>query len=152
MRTEYTFTYTKFAASIFIFVCTFNLNSIDAQSLRGKVFDQYKIPLIGAYIENINSDHPHHTHSRELGDFILEDVHLGDTLQVTFFGFEKDKTLNLSILSRILTLRLIPFNLLRKFSAKYPVYSSDNMQEGEKQNKFSYAVSILIMERTLQLR
>jgi len=91
MRTKNTFAYTKIAVNIFILVFLFNLNSTDAQSVRGKVYDQYKIPLIGAYIENANSDHPHHTHSRELGDFILEDVHVGDTLQVTFFGFENQK-------------------------------------------------------------
>jgi len=91
MKAANIYIYIKVVLSIFMIVCIFNIHSIDAQSIKGRIFDQYKTPLIGAYIENANSDHPHHTHSRELGNFILEDVHVGDTLQVTFFGFENQK-------------------------------------------------------------
>jgi len=136
MRIENTFIYTKIAVSIFILLCIFNLNSTDAQSIRGKVYDQYKIPLIGAYIENVNSDHPHHTHSRELGDFILEDVHVGDTLQVTFFGFENQKIIIENADKELVII----------------LDSSDNTQEAEKPSKFSCAVLILTTEQILQLQ
>jgi len=106
MRTRKIYNNTKIITSIFVVLCFFNINIVDAQILKGKVFDQYRTPLVGAYIENLNYDHLHHTHTRELGDFILEDVRIGDTLQVTFFGFEnqrvivKDINVELAIIMR----------------------------------------------------
>jgi len=86
MQTKKTIIQLKVIPIICTILCISNL--LNAQNLAGEVFDEYRIPLIGVYVENINSEHPHHTHTREFGDFILEDVHAGDTIQVTFFGFE----------------------------------------------------------------
>jgi len=86
MQTKKTIIQLKVIPIICTILCISNL--LNAQNLAGEVYNEYKTPLIGVYVENVNSEHPHHTHTREFGDFILEDVHEGDTIQVTFFGFE----------------------------------------------------------------
>lgn len=62
--------------------------SIHGQSVSGKITNQYNQEIIGANIVNIKSDK--HTHSNEKGEFIIESVAVGDTLQITYIGFESE--------------------------------------------------------------
>ncbi len=57
-----------------------------AQALKGRVLDQTSSPLIGAYI--IHNASEHHAHTNESGYFVLSGVNEGDTLLVTYIGFE----------------------------------------------------------------
>ena len=67
-----------------VFVCL--LAGVTAQSITGRVLTSDRSPVIGAYITHLNSEH--HTHTNELGNFELDGVSIGDSLRVTYLGFE----------------------------------------------------------------
>lgn len=66
------------------FLCFSSLGS--SQTLNGKVIDQNNNPISGAYVVHLQSDH--HAHSNEDGFFILNDIQLGDSLQVMHIGYK----------------------------------------------------------------
>ncbi|WP_232830125.1 TonB-dependent receptor [Lewinella sp. IMCC34191] len=58
---------------------------LTAQTVEGRVLSADRSPIIGAYIIHLNSEH--HTHTNELGNFMLDGVSPGDSLQVTYLGY-----------------------------------------------------------------
>lgn len=56
------------------------------QKISGKVVNNNNAPTAGAYILNISSEE--HTHSLENGNFVLDQVAVGDTIQVIHLGFK----------------------------------------------------------------
>ncbi|MEL6865507.1 MAG: TonB-dependent receptor [Bacteroidota bacterium] len=60
--------------------------SIFGQTLAGHIEDATKSPIVGAYIIHLQSDH--HAHSNEFGNFFINGVKTGDTLQITHLGYE----------------------------------------------------------------
>lgn len=77
--------------------------SLHAQSLKGRVLDQSSSPLIGAYI--IHNASEHHAHTNGSGYFVLSGVDTGDTLQVSYVGFET-QTFVVEDLNRDVTIRM----------------------------------------------
>ena len=76
---------------LFFTITVFFFNSSSGQSLlRGKVIDQYNSPLPDAYLFSKTGNH--HTHTNSLGLFELSNLSPGDTLIISFLGFE---TINL---------------------------------------------------------
>ncbi|MFL0094241.1 TonB-dependent receptor [Tenacibaculum maritimum] len=69
-----------------------------AQTLKGKVFSYSNTPIAGANI--LNRSDTHHTHSNKRGDFILQQVTLGDTLVISHINYKK-KTVVVRKLSEI---------------------------------------------------
>ncbi len=59
---------------------------IYGQSITGTVVDEHDQIIQEANILNVNTDQ--HTHSNELGAFTLENCTIGDTLQVSFVGYQ----------------------------------------------------------------
>ena len=57
-----------------------------AQSIEGEVLDKYKQSIREANIVNINSKA--HIHSNEYGKFTLENSAVGDSLRISYLGFE----------------------------------------------------------------
>lgn len=60
--------------------------SLFAQALKGRVTDTGGSSLPGAYIIHLVSEH--HAHTNEEGYFVLAGVNLGDTVQVSYIGYE----------------------------------------------------------------
>ncbi len=56
------------------------------QSISGNVCDSDKSPIIGAYVLKVSTEK--HTHTNELGNFLLKDISIGDTLQIMYLGYE----------------------------------------------------------------
>ncbi len=56
------------------------------QILKGKIVDEYEQPIQEANILNKNTEQ--NTYSNFKGDFSLEKVSIGDTLQVSYIGFQ----------------------------------------------------------------
>ena len=54
-------------------------------SVSGKVFDEEKAPIVGAYVIKQSSDV--HTHTNEAGDFLLNNALPGDTLKIMYLGY-----------------------------------------------------------------
>lgn len=72
----------------FIFILLFFLGqAMFGQVVVGKLLDESKEAIEGAYIFNHNRDK--HTHSNELGYFKLKETYVGDTLFIGALGFEK---------------------------------------------------------------
>ncbi|MFL0091259.1 TonB-dependent receptor plug domain-containing protein [Tenacibaculum maritimum] len=69
-----------------------------AQTLKGKVISYSNTPIAGANI--LNRSDTHHTHSNKRGDFILQQVTLGDTLVISHINYKK-KTVVVGKLSEI---------------------------------------------------
>lgn len=73
-----------------IFLCTLFFllisNQIFGQTITGKIIDKYQEAIQTANIINKNSDN--HTHSNEIGEFTLENCSIGDTLQISFIGYQ----------------------------------------------------------------
>jgi len=61
-------------------------SSLLAQTITGNVVDEYQRPIQNANILNKKTDF--HTHSNEKGEFTLENCSIGDTLQISFIGFQ----------------------------------------------------------------
>ncbi len=64
----------------------FLTTTLCAQSLSGRILTADRSPAIGAYILHLNANA--HAHTNELGNFQLPGVQVGDSLQVTYLGFE----------------------------------------------------------------
>lgn len=60
--------------------------TLSAQVLEGKVSDLYGTPIQDAYV--IRHSGSEHTHTNELGAFRLGGVQPGDTIDISFIGFE----------------------------------------------------------------
>jgi outer membrane receptor protein involved in Fe transport len=54
--------------------------------VTGRVTDENRSAVVGAYVTHLNTEH--HTHTNELGQFVLEGAQAGDSLQVTYLGYE----------------------------------------------------------------
>ena len=59
---------------------------VSAQVFEGNITDQSKNKLEGAYI--VDTKNGEHAHSDLNGDFILKNISVGDTLQVSYLGHE----------------------------------------------------------------
>ncbi|MGB3798735.1 MAG: TonB-dependent receptor [Lewinella sp.] len=70
--------------SLFLLIACLSAG-LAAQTLEGRVLSADRTPIIGAYIFHLNSEH--HTHTNELGNFLLEGVTAGDSLQITYLGY-----------------------------------------------------------------
>ncbi len=79
-------------------------SQINAQSVQGTITDESNLPLIGAYVFNKTSNS--HTHTLENGIFNLDKTQLGDTLQITFFGYE-DEMIILKNISKPIKVKLV---------------------------------------------
>jgi len=67
-------------------VFAFSLQSV-AQSLKGKIVDQFNEPLENVYV--VNDATNTHTHSSENGNFTIEKTRVNDLIQISILGFEK---------------------------------------------------------------
>lgn len=78
--------------ALVIVVFAFSLQSV-AQSLKGKIVDQFNDPLENVYI--VNEATNTHTHTSENGSFFIEKTRVNDIIQISILGFEK-KTIKVS--------------------------------------------------------
>jgi hypothetical protein len=97
-----------------------------AQTITGKVIDHSKLPLEDVYIYVLNSNN--HIHTNRKGEFTLENVKIGDSLQVSHISYKTitltikkiDEPLTIEIEEKVLSLSeiIIPKNLnaLKVFS------------------------------------
>ncbi|MFK7808933.1 MAG: TonB-dependent receptor [Saprospiraceae bacterium] len=70
--------------SLFIFLL--GISSASAQSLSGLIVDDSNDPVVAAYVTHSQSEA--HTHSNELGHFMLKEVSVGDTIYVNLLGYK----------------------------------------------------------------
>ncbi len=75
-----------FPALLFLLVLS---GALGAQNARGTVKSKSGETLVGAYVSHVNSDV--HTHSDEFGNFLIRGVTEGDTLLISYLGFEPRK-------------------------------------------------------------
>lgn len=61
------------------------MQNLDAQDLRGRITSQKGEPLIGAYVLVKSADT--HSHTDEYGDFLLRGLSIGDTLLISYLGY-----------------------------------------------------------------
>ncbi len=61
------------------------------QTVEGKVMDEFRTSIPGADVAHLNSKQ--HTHTNELGQFSLQGVSIGDTLEIVHIGFEAKKVI-----------------------------------------------------------
>jgi hypothetical protein len=61
------------------------MQNLDAQDLRGRITSQKGEPLIGAYVLVKSADT--HSHTDEYGDFLLRGPSIGDTLLISYLGY-----------------------------------------------------------------
>ena len=59
---------------------------LKAQTITGKIVDEKQKPIQEVYIINKSTDK--HSHSNENGDFTLENVNIGDIIQISFVGYQ----------------------------------------------------------------
>ena len=59
------------------------------QTIKGFVFDSNKQPVVGAYVLSSLSDE--HAHTNELGQFLMKNIPISDTLEVIFLGYETEE-------------------------------------------------------------
>ncbi len=70
-----------------LILLTFLINGcLYAQTITGKIEDAYQQPIHGAAILNKKTDS--HTHSNEHGEFALDNCSPGDTLKISFAGYQ----------------------------------------------------------------
>jgi outer membrane receptor for Fe3+-dicitrate len=60
--------------------------SLFSQTITGKVVNEYNQPIQDAHVVNNKIDN--HTHSNEKGVFSLENCSVGDSLQISFIGYQ----------------------------------------------------------------
>ncbi|WP_334058252.1 TonB-dependent receptor [Polaribacter sp. P097] len=72
--------------TVIFVVFAFSLQSV-AQSLKGKIVDQFNEPLENVYV--VNEATNTHTHSSENGNFTIEKTTVNDVIQISILGFEK---------------------------------------------------------------
>ncbi|GAA3640398.1 TonB-dependent receptor [Flavivirga jejuensis] len=70
------------------------------QSLKGKVINTEKESISDVQILDLATKH--HTHSNKKGEFVLEDINVGDTLKVSHIGYEINNTIINSLSSPII--------------------------------------------------
>lgn len=73
----------KYTLLISFILCTVQSFAMD---VKGKIVDTEGSPIIDAYILKI--DGSFHASSNELGIFTCKDAHIGDTLVISYLGFE----------------------------------------------------------------
>ena len=73
---------TIFAPLVFLLFPLFLWGS----NIKGVLVDKTQSPIVGAYIIHLQSEH--HAHSNEFGKFFINDVEVGDTLQIVHLGYE----------------------------------------------------------------
>lgn len=91
----------KLFSTVLIFL--FFILQVNAQTLKGRVLDRARSPVIGAYI--IHNESEHHAHTNELGYFVLAGISEGDTLEVSHIGFET-QIIVVENLSKEVTIRM----------------------------------------------
>ncbi|MEM9919996.1 MAG: TonB-dependent receptor [Bacteroidota bacterium] len=75
-----------FNTLLFAFFILIFQNTLSAQDLRGKVVDTQNSPVVEALIHNpVGSKH---SHSNARGEFVLSGLSVGDTVIVSFLGFQ----------------------------------------------------------------
>jgi len=72
-----------------LFVVLFCSISTFGQTLKGRILDTFNQPLENAYV--VNNANNNHTHTNEIGNFILENTTANDILQISILGYEKRK-------------------------------------------------------------
>ncbi|WP_020568330.1 TonB-dependent receptor [Neolewinella persica] len=99
-----------FPKLISLFVLLLFMQTLSAQDIRGKVTSVKNEPLIGAYVLVKSTDV--HTHSDENGSFLLRGASLGDTLVISYLGFEPERVIVTDFSERLdLKLESSSFNL-----------------------------------------
>jgi len=71
---------------LMLLISFFAQTAISAQDIRGRVTSEKGEPLIGAYVLVKSTDV--HTHADENGNFLLRGTSVGDTLLVSYLGFD----------------------------------------------------------------
>lgn len=89
---------------VFTFII-FGVSSLKAQKLQGSVISDQNEAVIAAYILHANSNK--HTHTDERGEFELENVSQGDSIQISSFGFQVKK-IRISDINQKLKIVLTP--------------------------------------------
>ena len=88
----------------FLIIFLILLNSpLLAQNIKGKIVNEYNLPIQDTNILNKNTDN--HTHSNENGEFTLENCSIGDTLQISFIGYQS-QLIEIKKLNQFLTIVL----------------------------------------------
>ncbi|MFT4534722.1 MAG: hypothetical protein ACJA1A_001642 [Saprospiraceae bacterium] len=73
--------------SLFFCIAFFILPSFAfSTNIEGYVTTKDKSPIVGAYVIHIQSDH--HAHTNEFGKFYINEVNVGDSLQIIYLGYE----------------------------------------------------------------
>ncbi|MEL6668306.1 MAG: TonB-dependent receptor [Bacteroidota bacterium] len=88
---------------LLIFCLTIAPTALLSQTIEGEVISENGEPIIGAYIEHLLTDR--HTHSNALGNFELSDVNAGDTLRISYLGFQTEKV-TIDDLDKVIRIRL----------------------------------------------
>lgn len=99
-----------FPTLIALAVLLFFTQDMNAQNLRGSITSKANEPLVGAYVLIKSTDV--HTHTDENGSFMLRGASLGDTLVISYLGFEPERVI-VRDFAKTLNLKLDPstFNL-----------------------------------------
>jgi len=88
---------------IFIFLCTHTFG----HSLKGIIYNEEKVGLVGVLIHNISTNH--HAHTDEEGHFVFEHAAIGDTLQLSLLGYIPKQIILTSLLHELkVTLSIDP--------------------------------------------
>lgn len=75
--------------------------SVFSQTITGKIVDEYNSPIQDAHVVNTKIDN--HTHSNEKGEFSLENSSVGDSLKISFIGYQS-KLIDIKNLEQPLTI------------------------------------------------
>lgn len=75
--------------------------SLFSQTITGKIVNEYNSPIQDAHVVNTKIDN--HTHSNEKGEFSLENCSVGDSLQISFIGYQS-KLIDIKNLKQALTI------------------------------------------------
>ena len=70
---------------LFAFLLFFSLSSF-SQDFKGKIVTNDSIPIKGVYLRNVNNGN--HTHTDELGSFMLKNNQPGDSIKISHVGFK----------------------------------------------------------------
>ena len=75
----------------YLLMILFQPFQVFGQSISGNICDADHSAIIGAYVLKVSTEQ--HTHTNELGDFVLENISVGDTLQVMYLGYETQQVI-----------------------------------------------------------
>src|SRR5690606_11918413 len=115
----------KFIHIILIAFLSFFSLQLNAQQLKGKIQNANNQPVEAAYIYNINSTS--HSHSSEIGVFVLENTRVGDSIKVGILGYE----------TRIITLETSSFESDFVITLQEKIFQLDEMVLTEQINPVS---------------